>query len=128
MILGSAMVQIEMLDPQGPYPTAPDVLVRQFARVEILDDGGDITVKFTGYDSTHTARVAMSFSTSDVEPPKAIPGGAVVSVQHLMARSTHPRLTWVPSNWAPAHLSCNKSAGATGRTAEGSMGVPTQEW
>jgi hypothetical protein len=63
---------------QGPYPTTPDVLVRQFARVEILDDGGDITVKFTGYDSTNTARVAMTFNTSDVEPPEVIAGAAVV--------------------------------------------------
>jgi 5-methylcytosine-specific restriction endonuclease McrA len=33
------------------------------------------------------------------------------SVQHVLSRSTHPHLTWDPSNWAPAHLLCNKAAG-----------------
>lgn len=33
------------------------------------------------------------------------------SVQHLKSRRFHPELTWDRSNWAPAHLRCNKSAG-----------------
>lgn len=33
------------------------------------------------------------------------------TVQHLKARSTHPHLTWEPSNWAPAHADCNSSQG-----------------
>lgn len=35
------------------------------------------------------------------------------SVQHLAARSTHPELTWDRTNWEPAHLKCNKQAGAS---------------
>ncbi|MGU3409126.1 hypothetical protein ACLBWP_03380 [Microbacterium sp. M1A1_1b] len=34
------------------------------------------------------------------------------SVQHIRSRKRYPQLTWDPSNWAPAHLGCNKSAGA----------------
>jgi 5-methylcytosine-specific restriction endonuclease McrA len=34
------------------------------------------------------------------------------SVQHIRSRKHYPHLTWDPSNWAPAHLGCNKSAGA----------------
>lgn len=33
------------------------------------------------------------------------------TVQHVKARSTHPQLTWEPSNWAPAHADCNSSQG-----------------
>lgn len=33
------------------------------------------------------------------------------SVQHIRPRSSHPELTWTPSNWAPAHLTCNSAAG-----------------
>ena len=33
------------------------------------------------------------------------------SVQHVKSRKFFPELTWVPSNWAPAHLDCNKAAG-----------------
>lgn len=35
------------------------------------------------------------------------------SVQHVKPRRLFPQLTWEPLNWAPAHLDCNKSAGAT---------------
>ena len=35
-----------------------------------------------------------------------------VSVQHVIPRSVRPELTWEPSNWAPAHLTCNKAEGA----------------
>lgn len=44
------------------------------------------------------------------------------SVQHLKSRKHFPELTWDRSNWAPAHLDCNKGAG-TGETA--SLGVMT---
>ena len=33
------------------------------------------------------------------------------TVQHIKPRSTHPHLTWTPSNWAPAHADCNSSQG-----------------
>lgn len=32
------------------------------------------------------------------------------SVQHKRSRKRFPELTWVPSNWAPAHLDCNRAA------------------
>lgn len=35
------------------------------------------------------------------------------SVQHIKPRKSFPQLTWVKSNWAPAHLDCNKGAGTT---------------
>lgn len=34
-----------------------------------------------------------------------------LSLQHVIPRSVAPELTWDPSNWAPAHLTCNKAAG-----------------
>lgn len=50
------------------------------------------------------------------------------SVQHLKPRSTHPHLTWDPTNWAPAHLVCNKSDGPRGRTATASLGLVSNDW
>lgn len=35
------------------------------------------------------------------------------SVQHVIPRSVRPDLTWDRTNWAPAHLRCNKQAGAS---------------
>jgi 5-methylcytosine-specific restriction endonuclease McrA len=40
-----------------------------------------------------------------------------LSVQHVKPRSKYPQLTWVRSNWRPAHLSCNRQAGD--RTPQG---------
>lgn len=40
------------------------------------------------------------------------PNAKSCSVQHLKSRRDFPMLTWVRSNWAPAHLDCNKVAGA----------------
>lgn len=49
------------------------------------------------------------------------PDGASCSVQHLRSRAQFPELTWVPSNWAPAHLDCNRArddhAGSLGLTS-----------
>lgn len=44
------------------------------------------------------------------------------SVQHIKSRHLFPHLTWDRSNWAPAHLTCNKAAG-TGITSE--LGLTT---
>lgn len=33
------------------------------------------------------------------------------SVQHIKSRNLYPELTWVRSNWGPAHLRCNTAAG-----------------
>lgn len=41
-----------------------------------------------------------------------------LSVQHLRSRRDFPHLTWEPSNWAPAHKSCNSSAGAGGSSTD----------
>ena len=43
------------------------------------------------------------------------PSDASCSVQHIKSRKHYPELTWVRTNWAPAHLLCNQSAG-TGPT------------
>ena len=50
------------------------------------------------------------------------------SVQHVKPRSTHPHLTWEPSNWAPAHLDCNKSDGARGSSVASGLGAMSQDW
>jgi 5-methylcytosine-specific restriction endonuclease McrA len=50
------------------------------------------------------------------------------TVQHLKPRSTHPHLTWDPSNWAPAHRVCNISDGPRGRTAKASLGLVSSDW
>ena len=34
------------------------------------------------------------------------------TVQHVKPRSSHPHLTWEPSNWAPCHADCNSSQGS----------------
>lgn len=33
------------------------------------------------------------------------------TVQHIIARTIRPDLTWHRSNWAPAHLQCNQDYG-----------------
>ena len=38
----------------------------------------------------------------------AYPNEWSCSVEHVKSRKTHPHLTWDCSNWAPAHLICNK--------------------
>lgn len=49
------------------------------------------------------------------------PDPASCSVQHLRAQRDYPHLRWVPSNWAPAHLSCNTSEGARAPSSLGLM-------
>lgn len=47
--------------------------------------------------------------------PSTDPSGC--TVQHIKSRKMFPALTWDPSNWAPAHKSCNESDG-DGSTGE----------
>lgn len=48
------------------------------------------------------------------------------TVQHVKSRKLFPQLTWAASNHAPAHRSCNTSAGDGTRNRE--TGVTSQEW
>lgn len=41
-----------------------------------------------------------------------------LTVQHIKSRRDFPNLTWEPSNWAPAHKTCNLAAGAGGNTTD----------
>lgn len=36
------------------------------------------------------------------------------TVQHIIARSIRPDLTWNPANWSQAHLQCNQDYGDGG--------------
>jgi 5-methylcytosine-specific restriction endonuclease McrA len=47
-----------------------------------------------------------------------------LSVQHLKSRKNFPHLTWDQANWRPAHLLCNKSAGADNGLA--GLGITSQ--
>lgn len=47
------------------------------------------------------------------------------SVQHVKSRKLYPHLTWDRTNWKPAHLDCNKSAGAEQQL---DLGVTSEEW
>jgi len=57
----------------------------------------------------------------------AYPHKQSCSVQHLKSRKAFPQLTWDPTNWAPAHLDCNKAAGADG-AATSDLGVVSEDW
>lgn len=59
----------------------------------------------------------------DYTLPSTDPDGC--SVQHLKPRKLFPHLTWDPNNWAPAHLTCNKSAGAT---IQAPLGITSRAW
>ena len=48
------------------------------------------------------------------------------SVQHVRSQKLFPELRWDSSNWAPAHLECNQSAGS-GEKSMG-IGVTSEEW
>lgn len=48
--------------------------------------------------------------TIDYSLPSTDPNGC--TVQHIKSRKLFPRLTWVRSNWAPAHSRCNSSEGS----------------
>jgi len=52
------------------------------------------------------------------------PDPAACSVQHIRSRRDFPHLTWVRSNWGPAHALCNSSAGA-GDSGPIDLGVMT---
>ena len=41
----------------------------------------------------------------DYTLPSRNPRGC--TVQHIRSRLHHPELTWVSTNWAPAHATCN---------------------
>ncbi|MHA7145457.1 hypothetical protein ACX80U_12140 [Arthrobacter sp. TmT3-37] len=47
------------------------------------------------------------------------------SVQHVKSRKLYPQLTWDRTNWKPAHLDCNKSAGIS---EEVGLGVMSEDW
>lgn len=52
-----------------------------------------------------------------------------LSVEHVKSRKHFPELTWEPSNWRPAHLQCNKAAGAgdsSGSTKAPLLGITSQ--
>lgn len=36
------------------------------------------------------------------------PDGRSCSIEHIKSRSMYPELTWDATNWAPAHLDCNR--------------------
>lgn len=48
------------------------------------------------------------------------------TVQHRKSRKRFPELTWDPSNWEPAHASCNYADGPDG--SDGIIGATSQEW
>jgi len=48
------------------------------------------------------------------------------SYDHIKARSTHPHLTYEPTNGQPAHLKCNKVKGTRG--ALPSLGQTSSGW
>lgn len=58
----------------------------------------------------------------DYDLPSTHPDGC--TVQHIQSRHRFPHLTWAPSNWAPAHRSCNSSAGDQSREP----GVTSTQW
>jgi 5-methylcytosine-specific restriction endonuclease McrA len=60
----------------------------------------------------------------DYSLPSTDPDGC--TVQHIRSRRDFPHLTWVSSNWAPAHLACNQSAGTGENPTE--AGVTSQDW
>ena len=45
------------------------------------------------------------------------------TVQHVKSRHLYPELTWDPSNWAPAHLTCNTSVGDGTRASPYDLGL-----
>lgn len=55
----------------------------------------------------------------------AYPDEQSCSVQHVKSRSAYPHLTWEPSNWKPAHLSCNKAEGVGEALG---LGVTSEQW
>lgn len=62
---------------QGRYPLTEGVSVSQHGYIEITDDLSDVTLAFTGYDSSNTSRVTM---TVVAEGSAALVGSAADSV------------------------------------------------
>ena len=51
------------------------------------------------------------------------------TVQHVKSRKAFPELTWDPSNWGPAHATCNFAAGVDNVTpADVSTAATSMEW
>jgi len=47
------------------------------------------------------------------------------TVQHILSQRDFPQYRWQESNWGPAHLECNLSAGAAPATG---LGVLSEDW
>lgn len=60
----------------------------------------------------------------DYSLPSTDPQGC--TVQHIKSRKLFPELTWVQSNWGPAHKQCNESAGDGRRGVD--EGVSSLTW
>lgn len=67
---------------QSTYPTSDDVAVSQYAWFSIADAGANITLSFTGYDSSNTSRVTHSYV---VTPPVAHSGSVTLSGSGTLA-------------------------------------------
>lgn len=63
-------------------------------------------------------REAIDYSVPSTEPDGC-------TVQHVKSRKYFPHLTWLRSNWRPAHRSCNSSAGSGDDQREG---VTSTDW
>lgn len=61
----------------------------------------------------------------DIDYSLSYPDEQSCSVQHVKSRNAYPHLTWDPSNWKPAHLSCNKAAGVQ---EDSGLGLTSEEW
>ena len=72
------------------------------------------------------ARSVCVICEQPIDYDLAYPNLAACSVQHLRSRRDFPELTWVRTNWAPAHHGCNSAAGAGDREAP-DLGVMTPE-
>ncbi|ERG63554.1 hypothetical protein L332_03690 [Agrococcus pavilionensis RW1] len=68
---------------EGTYPSSGTAQSYQYGWVDVTDDGTDITVAYTGYDSSNAARVPLSVvvDTTQVQPesPWFVWGGSVLS-------------------------------------------------
>ena len=90
---------------EGTYPTSAGQSVQQYGRVVVTDTGSQISLAFTGYSATNTARLSLTKTFATTPPGPAVP-------------AVPTGLTATPANDSQINVAWNSVSNATGYDLE----------
>lgn len=110
---------------QGRWPTSTGGAAQQYGRIQVTDDGEQISVQYNGYDAGNTSRVAHSFSFDAplVEPVEAALAGATAPA--AAAASVSVALTVALTTTTAAPTATASGGGTTTGALTASTSPPT---